>query len=203
MNEQAAALVVHTLKDAAAAHERMTANAAVIVEAAAAIGAALRTGRMVFAFGNGGSAADAQHFTAELVGRFERERRPLAAVALSTDTSALTAIANDYGFDRVFARQLEALGREGDVATASARRQLAECAVRTEARTRASRDDRADRQGRTGGSIAAPVAVSRIAPRGCRKSATVLHVELSRERWKAKRCKKPVPMSLLTLTFNF
>ena len=62
-------------------------------------------------FGNGGSAADAQHFAAELVGRFVRERRALAAIALTTDTSTLTAIANDYGFDQVFARQVEALGR--------------------------------------------------------------------------------------------
>ena len=110
------ALVVRTLMDAAAAHERMAANVGPIVEAARAIGAALKNGRTVLAFGNGGSAADAQHFTAELVGRFEGERRPLPAVALSTDTSALTAIANDYGFDRVFERQIEALGRAGDVA---------------------------------------------------------------------------------------
>ena len=67
-------------------------------------------------FGNGGSAADAQHFAAELVGRYEKERQAWPAVALTTDTSALTAIGNDYGFDRVFARQIEALGRKGDVA---------------------------------------------------------------------------------------
>jgi D-sedoheptulose 7-phosphate isomerase len=67
-------------------------------------------------FGKGGSAADAQHLAAELVCRFARERRALAAVALSTDTSVLTAVANDCGFDRVFARQIEALGRPGDVA---------------------------------------------------------------------------------------
>ena len=67
-------------------------------------------------FGNGGSAADAQHFAAELVGRYEQERRAWPAIALTTDTSALTAIGNDYGFDRVFARQLEALGKKGDVA---------------------------------------------------------------------------------------
>jgi D-sedoheptulose 7-phosphate isomerase len=70
----------------------------------------------VLVFGNGGSASDAQHFAAELVGRFTRERRALAAVALTTDTSILTALANDYAFDRVFARQVEALGRPGDVA---------------------------------------------------------------------------------------
>jgi len=111
-----AALVVRALRDAAAAHERMTANAAVVAEAAGAIAAALKQGRTVFAFGNGGSAADAQHFTAELVGKYERERRPWPAIALTTDTSAITAVGNDFGFDKVFARQLEALGRPGDVA---------------------------------------------------------------------------------------
>jgi D-sedoheptulose 7-phosphate isomerase len=76
----------------------------------------LASGGRVLLFGNGGSAADAQHIAAELVGRFVAERRGLAAIALTTDTSALTAIANDYGFDAVFARQIEALGRPGDVA---------------------------------------------------------------------------------------
>lgn len=108
--------VVRVLREAAAAHERMTASVEPVVQAARAMAAALKQGRTVFAFGNGGSAADAQHFTAELVGRYEQERRGWPAVALSTDTSALTAIGNDYGFDRVFARQLEALGRPGDVA---------------------------------------------------------------------------------------
>lgn len=65
--------------------------------------------------GNGGSAADAQHFAAELTGRFEKERMELAAVALTTDTSALTAIGNDYGFDHIFSKQVRALGRAGDV----------------------------------------------------------------------------------------
>jgi D-sedoheptulose 7-phosphate isomerase len=104
------------LKDAAAAHERMTGRAAAVVGAAAAIVAALKDGRTVFAFGNGGSAADAQHFTAELVGRYERDRKGWPAIALTTDTSALTAVGNDYGFDQVFARQIEAIGRPGDVA---------------------------------------------------------------------------------------
>lgn len=69
----------------------------------------------VLACGNGGSAADSQHFVAELVGRFERERQPLAAVSLSTDTSILTAVGNDYGFEQVFSRQVTALGQPGDV----------------------------------------------------------------------------------------
>lgn len=76
---------------------------------------ALTNGGKILVCGNGGSAADAQHFAAEFTGRFERERPGLAAVALNTDTSALTAIGNDYGFDVVFSRQVQALGNPGDV----------------------------------------------------------------------------------------
>jgi D-sedoheptulose 7-phosphate isomerase len=109
--------VAAALSGAIAAHERVRASdLEPIVAAAEAISAALRAGRQVLVFGNGGSAADAQHFTAELVGRFERERRGAAAIALTTDTSILTSVGNDYGFDRVFARQVEALGRRGDIA---------------------------------------------------------------------------------------
>lgn len=78
----------------------------------------LAAGGKILIFGNGGSAADAQHIAAELVGRFRAERRGLPAVALTTDTSALTAIANDYGYERVFARQVEALAAPGDVVVA-------------------------------------------------------------------------------------
>ena len=105
-----------TLREAARAHERAAANAASIVRAVDAVVTALRQGRKVLAFGNGGSAADAQHFVAELVGRYEVERRAWPAMALSTDTSVLTAVGNDFGFDRVFARQVEAHGQAGDVA---------------------------------------------------------------------------------------
>jgi len=76
---------------------------------------ALKNGNKILSCGNGGSAADAQHFAAELVCRFERERPGLAAIALTTDTSALTAIANDYQYQQVFARQIEALGKPGDI----------------------------------------------------------------------------------------
>jgi len=75
----------------------------------------LRQGKKVLVFGNGGSAADAQHFAAELVGRFLKERRGLPAIALTTDSSILTAVGNDYGFDEIFSRQVEALGCPGDV----------------------------------------------------------------------------------------
>jgi D-sedoheptulose 7-phosphate isomerase len=86
-----------------------------ILRAVETILSAFRHGGKLLVFGNGGSAADSQHFAAEMVGRFARERQALPAIALTTDTSVLTAISNDYQFDRVFARQIEALGRAGDV----------------------------------------------------------------------------------------
>ena len=102
---------------AVAAHQRMgERERASIVAAADAIRTAMAAGGKLLIFGNGGSAADAQHFATELVVRFERERAAFPALALSTDTSVLTAAANDFGFERVFARQIEALGRRGDVA---------------------------------------------------------------------------------------
>ena len=94
------------------------ANEERIANVARELCSALRRGRKVLLFGNGGSAADCQHIAAEWVGRFRRERRPLAAVALTTDTSILTSVANDYGYDQVFVRQVRALGQEGDVAIA-------------------------------------------------------------------------------------
>ncbi|HWP33961.1 MAG TPA: D-sedoheptulose 7-phosphate isomerase [Thermodesulfobacteriota bacterium] len=87
-----------------------------VVRAARVLAEAFRQGRTLFLFGNGGSAADAQHIAAEFVNRFERDRRPLPAVALTTDTSALTSIANDDSFEALFERQLRALARAGDVA---------------------------------------------------------------------------------------
>jgi len=87
-----------------------------ILEAAEIIRGSLARGGRVLFFGNGGSAADAQHWAAEFSGRYMRERKGLAGIALTTDTSALTAIANDFGFEAVFARQIEALARPGDVA---------------------------------------------------------------------------------------
>jgi D-sedoheptulose 7-phosphate isomerase len=86
-----------------------------IARAGEALAAALKSGRKALACGNGGSAADCQHFAAEIVGRFERERPGMPAISLTVDTSALTAIANDYDFDRVYSKQVEALGQPGDV----------------------------------------------------------------------------------------
>jgi D-sedoheptulose 7-phosphate isomerase len=91
-------------------------EAANIEKAAETIICSLKAGHKVLVFGNGGSAADSQHFAAELVGRFKKERRPMPAIALTTNTSILTAVANDYGYEATFARQVEALGKKGDVA---------------------------------------------------------------------------------------
>jgi D-sedoheptulose 7-phosphate isomerase len=88
--------------------------AAPIVRAGAVLVEALKSGGKILACGNGGSAADSQHFSAELLNRFERERAPLAAIALTTDTSTLTSIANDYSYEQVFAKQVRGLGRRGD-----------------------------------------------------------------------------------------
>jgi D-sedoheptulose 7-phosphate isomerase len=106
------------LKQSLAALERTAQDTALLAAArkiAEVIVAALRAGKKLLIIGNGGSAADAQHIAAEIVGRYKQERPAYAAMALTTDTSALTAIANDYGFEQVFARQVEGLGQRGDV----------------------------------------------------------------------------------------
>jgi D-sedoheptulose 7-phosphate isomerase len=107
------------LEAAAALHQRVAGDAAIvgrIADAGRLLAGALTGGRQLLAFGNGGSATDAEHLVAELVGRFRRERRGLPALALTTDAAVLTSVANDYGYDAVFARQVEALGRPGDIA---------------------------------------------------------------------------------------
>jgi D-sedoheptulose 7-phosphate isomerase len=106
------------LKQSLAGLERATRDANLLAAArkiASVIITALRSGNKLLIIGNGGSAADAQHIAAEIVGRYKQDRAAWAAIALTTDTSALTAIANDYGFEQVFARQVEGLGQRGDV----------------------------------------------------------------------------------------
>jgi phosphoheptose isomerase len=119
MEHTDAEIVTGIFDDAIAVHTRVRGFVQEPVLAAArAISRAFDTDRKLLIFGNGGSAGDAQHMATELVVRFVRERRALPAVALSADTSVLTAAANDYSYDRVFARQIEALGGDGDVAFA-------------------------------------------------------------------------------------
>jgi len=115
MADAFANVVARTLAEAARLHADAQSAVAPTAAAAESMVAALRGGGKILVCGNGGSASDAQHFAAELVGRFERERRAIASVALTTDTSILTAIANDYAYTRVFARQIEAIGRAGDL----------------------------------------------------------------------------------------
>jgi len=97
-------------------NETLHANLETIIGVVNEITKSLKKGGKVILFGNGGSAADSQHIAAEFIGRFKKERKSLAAVALTTDTSILTALSNDYGYDIIFARQLEGLGKRGDVA---------------------------------------------------------------------------------------
>jgi D-sedoheptulose 7-phosphate isomerase len=112
-----ASIIRQTITDSLAAMKRLEADAVVAQIAAAArlVTDTLRAGGAVLVCGNGGSAADAQHISGELAGRYQRERKALNCLALTTNTSNLTAIANDYGYDRVFARQVEAHLRPGDL----------------------------------------------------------------------------------------
>jgi D-sedoheptulose 7-phosphate isomerase len=111
--------IVREIKESIAVKEQLAGGSPqLIADAAQMIIASMQSGGKLIVFGNGGSAADAQHLSAELVGRYRRNRRALPAIALTTDSSALTSISNDYGFDTVFSRQLEGLGRSGDVALA-------------------------------------------------------------------------------------
>jgi D-sedoheptulose 7-phosphate isomerase len=107
------------ISEFAASAQLLQQSATALAEVVARVGDLMITrilaGNKVLAFGNGGSAADAQHFATELAGRYRRERRGLPALALTTDTSMLTAVSNDYGFEQVFARQVEALARPEDV----------------------------------------------------------------------------------------
>jgi D-sedoheptulose 7-phosphate isomerase len=91
-------------------------NLQAIIKSVEEITKTLQNKGTIFLFGNGGSAADSQHIAAEFIGRFQKERKSLPAIALTTDTSALTALGNDYGFEVIFARQLEGLGKKGDMA---------------------------------------------------------------------------------------
>jgi D-sedoheptulose 7-phosphate isomerase len=117
MSFDASELLRTIFEETASAHNRFaTRGLEGVVRSAETISRALLSGRKLLAFGNGGSASDAEHLVAELVGRFEGERKALPAVALTADSSVVTAIGNDYGYAHVFTRQVEALGAEGDIA---------------------------------------------------------------------------------------
>jgi D-sedoheptulose 7-phosphate isomerase len=105
----------HFLESIAVKQEAQKTLPEAVARGVVAMTECLRAGGKIMACGNGGSAADAQHFAAELIGRFERERAELAAIALTTDTSILTAVANDYSYDEIFSKQVRGLGKPGDI----------------------------------------------------------------------------------------
>jgi D-sedoheptulose 7-phosphate isomerase len=135
-----------------------------VEDAARLIVGAYERGGRVIAFGNGGSAADAQHLAGELVGRFKRERRPLAAIALSVDPSVVTCIANDYSFEDVFARQVEAHAQEGDVAVGYTTSGRSENVVRALRAARAAGASTVLFAGGDGGPAAADADVALVVP---------------------------------------
>ena len=119
MSNNRGVLIEHSIEQSIAVKQALLADkelVGLIAAVADAFVKALRAGRKILLFGNGGSAADAQHIAAELVGRFQKERAPLPALALTVDSSALTCIGNDYGYENVFSRQVMALGLENDIA---------------------------------------------------------------------------------------
>lgn len=109
------AKITSALKRHVAAAQALASDPSPLRDIAAALAGTVKAGGKILVCGNGGSAADSQHIAGELVGRFKKERRAIAAVSLTTDTSVMTCLGNDYGFDRVFERQVEALGRKGDL----------------------------------------------------------------------------------------
>jgi D-sedoheptulose 7-phosphate isomerase len=158
-------LVIERLRESALVKQRVAqALRAAIVQAAHVIVAALRRGNKVLLCGNGGSAADAQHIAAEIVGRFKAERDGLPAIALTTDTSILTAVGNDYGFENVFARQMRALAREGDVLVAISTSGNSENVIRAVEMARESGVTSIGLLGRDGGRLAALVDIALVVP---------------------------------------
>jgi D-sedoheptulose 7-phosphate isomerase len=143
---------------------RTSSLASVIHETGELLIQTIRNGSKVFICGNGGSAADAQHFAAELTGRFERERRALPAVALTTDTSALTAIGNDYGFDFIFSRQLEALARPGDLLVAISTSGNSRNVLKAVSYAKENQISTIGLLGRDGGQLAPEVNLSLVVP---------------------------------------
>ena len=178
----AARLIEEAFADTIAVHDRVRrANQAALPAAAVAVAAALRSGRKVLACGNGGGAADAQHVVAELVGRFAGERRAWPAIALTADTSVLTAVANDYGFEHVFARQVEAHGQAGDILIAISTSGASPNVLRAVEAARARGLVTIGLTGRDGGELGRMVDVhlhvpSPSTPRIQEAHATLLHV---------------------------
>lgn len=153
-------------------------QASEIARAGAALVDAFRSGKKVLLFGNGGSAADAQHIAAEFVGHFVKERRPLPAIALSTDTSALTAIGNDYSFEDVFSRQVRALGLPGDVAIAISTSGKSANVVRAAETAREAGLRTIALTGGDGGKLASAVDLAIVVPSGVTARIQECHIAI-------------------------
>lgn len=154
-------------------------HAAAVAQAAQLISAAMRAGNKLLIFGNGGSAADAQHIAAELAFRMGRERAALPALALTTDSSLLTAISNDHAYDYVFARQLQALGRPGDVALAISTSGNSPNIIEALNQARASQITTIGLLGNTGGQAASLVDLALIVPHTDTPRIQEVHITVS------------------------
>ncbi|MBI3252183.1 MAG: D-sedoheptulose 7-phosphate isomerase [Candidatus Omnitrophica bacterium] len=158
-------LIVKSIEENIAAKKAVLAQLVPSIEKAAnLVVKALQNGNKILFFGNGGSASDSQHLAAEFVGRYEKERRGLASVALTTDTSILTAVGNDYGFEKIFERQVESLGRPGDVAVGLSTTGNSKNVVRGLARAKALGLVTIALTGRTGGELKNLADLSLIVP---------------------------------------
>ena len=136
---------------------QLSAMASTVEQIGDLLSATIEKGGKILIFGNGGSASDAQHFAAELIGRFEQERPAWPAIALTTDTSILTAIGNDYGFDDVFARQVQGLGRKGDAALGISTSGNSQNIIRAMASAKAVQMDTIGLLGHNGGALGSQV----------------------------------------------
>lgn len=164
------------LQDHLAVTQQMAALLPQVEAVAQAACRALADGGTVYVFGNGGSAADAQHFAAELVGRYRRERRPLRAVALTTDSSALTCIGNDYSFEEVFSRPLAGMARPGDIAFGITTSGNSGNVVRGLAEARALGVTTVALTGGTGGKVAAQADYALVVPSPVTARIQEMHV---------------------------
>ena len=147
-----------------------------VMGAAELIRNTLRNGKKILICGNGGSASDAQHFAAEIVGRFERDRKALPAIALTTDTSILTALGNDYGYDLVFSRQVEGLAADGDTLVAISTSGNSKNVVRAVEAARKMGVRTVGLLGRDGGKLAASVDIPVIVPHSATARIQEAHI---------------------------
>ncbi len=170
------ASLTSALQEHAELFGRLSGLAPSVKKAADLVAAALAGGCKLMLCGNGGSAADSQHLAAELTGRFVKDRRPLAAVALSTDTSALTCIANDYSFDDVFARQVVGLGRPGDCLVAISTSGNSRNVIRAAEAARAAGIHTIGLLGRDGGKLVGLCDVPIVVPSGVTARIQEAHI---------------------------